>query len=161
LLAAGGGWAFAATTTSGGVIHACVSKHGGALRLAPRCKSNERAISWNAQGIPGTNGTNGINGRNGTSGTNGTNGTSGTNGTNGAPGTARAYGDVSASETLSRSKNATVSRPFTGVYCITPAAGIDPATTGVVATPDFVGDSTTVGTGPDNSAHVEFLHDAA
>jgi hypothetical protein len=57
---------------------------------------------------------------------------------------------------LSQSKNATVSKVGTGLYCITPAAGIDPATTGVVATPDFHGDSTLTGVPPDDSAHVEF-----
>lgn len=61
-LAAGGGWAFAATTTSNGVIHACSAKHGGALRLARVCHKNERAISWNVRGIRGKNGANGTNG---------------------------------------------------------------------------------------------------
>jgi hypothetical protein len=98
VLAASAGWAFAATTRSSGVIHACAAKGGGALRLARVCHKNERAVSRNVQGIPGKNGTNGTNG------TNGMNGSNGTNGTSGAPGTARAYGRVAADGTLSRSK---------------------------------------------------------
>jgi hypothetical protein len=48
-----------------------------------------------------------------------------------------AYGRVDPAGGLSRSVNVTgVSRPATGVYCITPAAGIDPANSVLVATPD-------------------------
>jgi hypothetical protein len=62
--------------------------------------------------------------------------------------------------TLSRSKNATVSHASVGRYCIRPGAGIDPATTGAVATPDFDDDTTHAGLAPDNSAHVEFADSA-
>ncbi len=68
VIAAGGGWALGATTTSSSVIHGCASKHGGALRLARIRQRNERAISWNAHGIPAKNGTNGTNGTSGTTG---------------------------------------------------------------------------------------------
>jgi hypothetical protein len=84
LLAAGSGWAYAGTTASNGVIHACAAKHGGALRLAGKCMPNEHPVSWNVQGIRGKNGPNGVNGSNGT------------NGTNGAPGPAGpSFGDSS------------------------------------------------------------------
>jgi hypothetical protein len=47
-----------AATSSGGVIRACASKHGGALRLitpgrralAGRCSKRERAVIWNQGG---------------------------------------------------------------------------------------------------------------
>jgi hypothetical protein len=72
-------------------------------------------------------------------------GQNGTNGTNGAPGTARAYGLVTGT-TLTRSKNITgVTNPFSGFFCITLAAGIDPATTGADVTPDFFNDDTRTG----------------
>jgi hypothetical protein len=147
VLAAGSGWAVASTGGSNGVIHACAAGRGGALRLAGRCNKHERPVSWNVAGRPG---------RDGTDGTNGTNGINGVNGAPGAPGTARAFGLVAADGTLTRSKNATVSRVATGVYCITPAAGIDVTTTGIVATPDFTTDTTTLGPPPvARSAHIE------
>jgi hypothetical protein len=144
VLVAGTGWAVAATSGSAGVIHACAAKRGGALRLAVNCRKHERPVAWNVQGVPGTPGAPGANGGNGT------------NGAAGPPGTARAYGLVAGNGTLTRSKSATVSHPQIGTYCITPAAGIDPATTGVVATPEFTGDTTHPGLPPDQSAHVEF-----
>jgi hypothetical protein len=144
VLSAGAGWALAASTTPGGVIHACASARGGSLRLSVTCHRHERPIAWNVQGVPGAPGVNGANGANGT------------NGAPGAPGTARAYGLVAGNGTLTRSRNATVSHPSVGTYCITPAAGIDPATTGVLATPDFSADTTHGGLPPDQSAHVEF-----
>jgi hypothetical protein len=50
---------------------------------------------------------------------------------------ARAYGRVAGDGTLARSKNVIgITRPFTGVYCIALAAGIDVSQTGVVATVD-------------------------
>jgi hypothetical protein len=55
LLLGAGGLAFA--SSGGGVIHGCVSKATGALRIANRCKKkHERAISWNAQGPRGLQG---------------------------------------------------------------------------------------------------------
>jgi hypothetical protein len=136
LLAAGGGWAFAATTASNTVIHACAAKRGGALRLASKCNRNERAISWNVQGIPGKNGING---------TNGTNGTNGSNGTNGADGTARAYGLVHNTNVTRKKNISSVTNPSPGIFCVTLAAGIDVATTGAVVTPDFSRDTTSFG----------------
>jgi hypothetical protein len=48
-----------------------------------------------------------------------------------------AYGRVDPAGGLSKARNATgVSHPATGVYCITPAAGIDAANSVLVATPD-------------------------
>jgi hypothetical protein len=58
----------------------------------------------------------------------------GTNGTNGLDGTARAYGLVAKNGTLTVSKGVvSVGHPFGGIYCVTLASGIDPATTAPVA----------------------------
>jgi hypothetical protein len=48
-----------------------------------------------------------------------------------------AYGRVDPGGGLSNAKNVTgVSRPAVGVYCVTPAAGVDPATSVLLVTPD-------------------------
>jgi hypothetical protein len=55
--AAIGGGVVAVAATSTTVIKACAARSGGALRLASRCHSNERAVHWNVtgpQGKPGT-----------------------------------------------------------------------------------------------------------
>jgi hypothetical protein len=70
VVAAGGSWALAATTS--GAIHACANKKSGALRLAGKCsKKHERAVSWNITGPQGLRGATGAKGTNGTNGTNG------------------------------------------------------------------------------------------
>ena len=125
-VSAGAGWAVAAATSTGGVIHACAAKSGGALRLSLTCSQSERAVAWDLQGAPGP------------------------------PGTARAFGLVAANGTLTRSKNATVTHVAGGDYCITLAPGIDAKRTGIIATPDFGDDTTQPGAGPDNSAHIEW-----
>jgi hypothetical protein len=48
-----GGVAEARTPSS---IHACAAKHGGALRLAKKCKAQERAVSWGHVGPAGPTG---------------------------------------------------------------------------------------------------------
>jgi hypothetical protein len=61
---------------------------------------------------------------------------------------ARAYGRVAANGVLSlgRTKGvASVNHPLTGVYCITPAASINPDTAVLVVAPDFTGSSTDTG----------------
>ena len=76
----------------------------------------------------------------------------GANGTKGADGTARAYGRVSSLGALSRSKNvASVTKPDTGIYCITLAAGIDPSTTVMVVGPDSSDNETNTGASADES----------
>jgi hypothetical protein len=73
----------------------------------------------------------------------GAQGIQGVPGVQGVPGTARAYGRVAADGTVTRSKNvAGVTRAFAGHYCIALADGIDPDQTGLLATPDYEGDST-------------------
>jgi hypothetical protein len=59
----------------------------------------------------------------------------------------RAYGRVSSSGILSRSRNVSgVTRPFAGTFCIALAADIDVSQTGLVATPDFADDATSFST---------------
>ena len=62
LLAATGGLAIAATSRSSPVIRACANKKTGALRLAIRCKRNERRVSWNQIGPAGGKGERGSRG---------------------------------------------------------------------------------------------------
>jgi hypothetical protein len=140
-----GGWAFAATSTSSGVIHACVSRHGGAGRVARRCKKSERAISWNAQGIPARRGPTEPPERPGGQGT-------------------RSVGHGTRLRTRERHRSVDPLKKRDGralsrkrAILHAPAAGINPASTGVVATPDFSRDTTEFGNpNADNSAHVEF-----
>jgi len=51
------GAAYAAIPGPGGVIHGCIAKSTGSLRVIDNatqtCKSNETALSWNQQGQPG------------------------------------------------------------------------------------------------------------
>ena len=87
----------------------------------------------------GPRGRRGARGLRGATGPRGATGRRGPTGATGPAGTARAYGLVSAGGALSatRSRNATVTHAAgTGVYCLTLAAGIDPAKTLAVATLD-------------------------
>jgi hypothetical protein len=74
LLAVGAGWAIAASTTSSATLRACASKSNGALRLAGKCKSSERAVSWNTVGPRGPRGLQGIQGAKGDTGATGATG---------------------------------------------------------------------------------------
>ena len=71
LLAASAGLAVAATSTGVPVIRACANKKTGALRLASKCRRNERAISWNKNGPQGTPGPTGGSGTTGATGAQG------------------------------------------------------------------------------------------
>jgi hypothetical protein len=66
-------------------------------------------------------------------------GADGPQGPAGPPSTVRAYAHVGSAGTLdaARSQNVTVTNPATGLYCLKPAVGIDPATAIVNATPDY------------------------
>lgn len=86
-------------------------------------------------------GANGTTGGNGAAGGQGPAGTQGAPGPAGAAGTARAYGVVSAAGALNSARSkaiASVSKPAGtfGIYCVALAAGIDPASTTIVAVPD-------------------------
>ena len=89
------GYAIAQSAGSAAPVKTCAKKKGGALRVAGKCKANERRVLLakptnsasgpqgpaGATGAPGHEGATGPQGPAGTNGTNGTNGTSGTNGT--------------------------------------------------------------------------------
>lgn len=77
LLLAGGGYAIAAT---GGSIHACAKKSGGALRLAGKGKKSERGLSWNIQGPAGQRDPQGPRGPQGALGAQGRTGSAGASG---------------------------------------------------------------------------------
>lgn len=116
----------------------------GSLTRADLSKKTIAAL----HGVPGPRGAQGIQGAQGAQGT---------QGVQGVAGTARAYGRVAGNGTLTRSMNITsVGHPATGVYCLTPAAGIDPAQTGLIATPDYTADSTVIGGTNGNQAIVEW-----
>ncbi len=94
-------------------------------------------------GPPGPRGYTGKTGKTGKTGLPGPAGTPGSPGAPGAPGTARAYAVVDPVSQgapvliAAQSKNiASISEPSPGVYCLTPAAGIDPATDTAVVSPE-------------------------
>lgn len=81
----------------------------------------------------------------GPKGATGATGATGPAGPTGPAGTARAYGETSNNAGAlieARSKNATVRHPDTGVYCITPGGGIDPATASLIVSSDFANSGT-------------------
>ena len=114
------GLALAAQPALGDVI--CKKKRG-AMCIRAACKRTEtqvRLADFGALGPPGD---------------------PGTPGTPGAGGTARAYAQVNSftySFGIVLAKNVTgVTHPETGVYCVTPAAGIDPTLTPCVVSPEW------------------------
>ncbi len=115
------------------------------------------AADFKAGQIPaGPKGPKGDAGATGAQGPKGDKGDTGAQGIQGAPGTARAYALVHANGTFARSRNVTgVTHPQAGYYCIA-LAGIDPSQTGLVATPDFKDDSTSVGIGNAKQAFAEW-----
>lgn len=86
-----------------------------------------------------------LEGPKGATGATGPAGPTGPQGPQGPAGTARAYGETSdnAGNLISaRSKNATVRHAETGVYCITPGGGIDPASASLIVSSDFANSGT-------------------
>jgi hypothetical protein len=98
-------------------------------------------------GPAGSNGRNGENGSSGSVGATGSTGATGATGTTGPQGTARAYAEVGSDGIVlvsARTSGFTnVTRPSTGLYCLTvnPALGIDPATVAAVSSPEWGGSS--------------------
>jgi hypothetical protein len=85
LVAVSGGLAIAATSPGGSVIGACANKKTGALRLAGKCRRNERSIHWNQIGPHGPSGPAGPTGANGTPGGAGQTGLTGPQGPGATP----------------------------------------------------------------------------
>jgi hypothetical protein len=140
-----GGTAVAATTLVPKNSVGSAQVINGSLQKADLSKRTVTAL----RGARGARGPQGIPGPQGAPGAQGTQGAQGAQGVPGLSGTARAYGRVRADGVLTRSKNVAgvtqILGGFGGIYCIQLAAGIDASRTGLVATPDFNGDSTDVG----------------
>jgi hypothetical protein len=79
--AAGGG-----VTLQSKAIHACVKRHGGAMRVGRHCRKGERGLSWAVRGVPGKKGANGPQGSAGAAGARGSAGPAGARGPTGAQG---------------------------------------------------------------------------
>jgi hypothetical protein len=113
LLIAGGGYAIA---KEGGTISACVHQGSGALYLKAKCGKKDSRITWIKVGPQGPAGPTGSQGQAGPAG---------------PAGTARANAMVySQGATLepTRTKNfSAVTRPYTGIYCLTPSGGVTEA----------------------------------
>jgi hypothetical protein len=123
--------------SSKNTLHACASKHGGALRIAKKCRRSERAVTWSKTGPAGARGAQGTQGPQGAQGVAGSNGLDGSArayarvfGTGGGPGNQPSF-DAAATKGFT-----TVNEPLAGHYCLT-APGLDPETTAPVMTPIF------------------------
>jgi Collagen triple helix repeat (20 copies) len=95
------------------------------------------------RGLPGARGLRGLQGPRGLQGVKGSQGAAGAPGAPGAPGTARAFAVVQPTSptkpvliTGQTSNITAVSEPTPGVYCLAPAAGINPAADTAVASPE-------------------------
>ena len=111
--------------------------------------------------VAALHGAQGPRGAQGLQGAAGAQGPQGVQGIQGPAGTARAYGYIAADGTLTRSKNVVgVTLPYSNVYCIQLAAGIDASQTGLSATPDWAGDSTSFTTNGSQTI-VEWRSDAS
>ena len=84
--AGAGSLAYATILVNQSVIHGCAAKSGGALRLASKCRANERAVIWNNTGPAGARGATGLQGA---AGSQGAPGAAGATGATGAPGVNR------------------------------------------------------------------------
>ena len=128
----GAGAAAWASTASNPTIHACYKRHGGALRIAGRCKRGEKAISWNQLGPAGPRGATGK------TGAAGKNGVAGKTGPEGKPGTPAAAGLVRAYATITPGKVAiepATIRP--GSHGVVRAVAIDTSSTCVSLEPSI------------------------
>jgi hypothetical protein len=84
--------------TGNGVIHSCSAKSGGALRLAKKCKSSEKPLSWNRTGPRGAAGAAGSAGAKGDPGSAGATGPTGAKGDPGATGGTGQQGGIGPSD---------------------------------------------------------------
>jgi Collagen triple helix repeat (20 copies) len=87
--AGAGSLAYATVVSSSSVIHACVSKEVGVVRIAAKCRTTERALTWSSSGTPGPAGSPGATGPQGPPGAPGATGATGAKGDTGAAGVNR------------------------------------------------------------------------
>jgi hypothetical protein len=153
-LAAGGGYALG---SGSGSITVCISKYGGTLYKAKSCKRGDKKLRWNQQGPPGPRGATGLQGLQGAQGPQGLQGLQGATGSQGPAGTARAYGLVSATGTVTQSMNIVSVTHSTGtaMYCIELAPSINASQTGAVVSPYYQHDDTST-ISPGTISHVEY-----
>jgi len=109
-----------AASTGAGTIHACAGRHGGALRLAGRCRRGERAVSWQTLGPQGARGPTGPAGAAGATGPAGAAGPAGATGATGPAGATGPRGPAGPRNAYSAAHAALV--PFT-------SQGVPPAGT--------------------------------
>jgi hypothetical protein len=121
-----------ASTASNPTIHACYKRHGGALRIAGRCKHGEKAISWNQLGPVGPKGARGATGRTGLTGKTGAQGPEGKSGAPGAAGQVRAYATITPAKAA---KESAMIRA--GSHGVVRAVAIDTSTTCVFVEPSI------------------------
>jgi Collagen triple helix repeat (20 copies) len=123
-------WASAAGNPA---IHACYKRHGGALRIAGRCKHGEKAISWNQLGPAGARGATGKTGKTGATGATGKTGPQGLEGKAGSPGAAvRAYATITPAKVAKE-----VAIIHAGAHGVARAVAIDASTTCVFLEPSI------------------------
>ena len=142
---AAGGVAWAASG-SGGVIHACYKKRGGALRIAHRCRHGEKRLSWNQVGPLGPRGFKGssVKGKTGATGPPGPTGPQGPAGKEGAKGETGPAGQARAWGTITPGNPARIKPGSHGVVsakttegegtCVLLAASIEAASVSPVVT---------------------------
>jgi len=136
---AAGGVAWAASS-SGGVIHACYKKRGGALRIAGRCRHGERPLSWNHIGPVGPRGSRGFTGKTGAAGAAGSTGLQGPvgkEGPKGETGQVRAWATITPGNPakIKEGSHGVVSaKTFSGITCVFLEPSIEVASTSPVVT---------------------------
>jgi hypothetical protein len=125
-LVLGGGSAYAAATLAPRNSVGSAQVINGSLQTVDLSKKAKRAL----RGLRGPRGLQGARGATGAQGAQGAQGAKGTTGAQGPAGSALAYGKVSGAGVLdsAHSKNITsVTRPGTGLYCITPSVSVNNA----------------------------------
>jgi len=142
----------------GGTGYAALALPKNSVGSAQVINRSLRTMDLSRTAVAALKGNRGPGGAAGPQGPEGPDGPRGATGAAGAPGTARAYAEVDSttpSLVTGRTKNITaVTRVDDGVYCLTPAAGIDPRTVAPATAEDFgLSDSDgfvmVVGTGSD------------
>jgi len=137
-----GGVAYATIPGSGGTIHGCYAKSGGALRVidagVTNCKSTETSLDWNVQGQQGPQGAQGPQGPagpQGAPGPQGSQGPAGPQGPTGASGLSHAYAtsttSVPVAQSPAYSSVASIANVPAGTYLVWAQTFIDDSSSGV------------------------------
>jgi hypothetical protein len=127
LVLAAGGITYAATSSES-VIRACANKRTGVLRIAKRCKRNERRVTWGVVGPQGRQGVRGFTGSRGFSGATGTGGAPGKAGPTGPEGP-QGPGATTFSTTVNEGQTLTLATLSNGVIVTGTCNGTGPQVT--------------------------------